>query len=339
MEYKYYIADNQKFETINNMEYKIMSEHTISFGCVPLDGRYINFYTIRNYGISKFLDGLRTRRFIYLGDEASRILCQIRTLGHIYDPYELRYRFRDYPHIAHLCFNCFEDDHNGIWREFMKKNKGYFECLNLIYNIIGDDKSRFFIFAPNVDNQSSWYRSERQMVKYADNIIHELKNLSINLSGLKHTNSYLEYKNSILPPGLKRAIIMGGLFIVKAAVKSIGANIDSALNINISDTDSDFDGVDIDSEFETEGLPDGNCLDVNYEIEYGGYDNISFQGSSKGKRTSEEVKIISEYQNDKGSFDVYLKDGKKCIYFEGNRICIQENNSFTLRGVRYRVQK
>ena len=221
----------------------------------------------------------------------------------------------------------------------MKKNKGYFECLNLIYNIIGDDKSRFFIFAPNVDNQSSWYRSERQMVKYADNIIHELKNLSINLSGLKHTNSYLEYKNSILPPGLKRAIIMGGLFIVKAAVKSIGANIDSALNINISDTDSDFDGVDIDSEFETEGLPDGNSLDVNYEIEYGGYDNISFQGSSKGKRTSEEVKIISEYQNDKGSFDVYLKDGKKCIYFEGNRICIQENNSFTLRGVRYRVQK
>lgn len=91
------------------------------------------------------------------------------------------------------------------------------------------------------------------------------------------------------------------------------------INPDYDDIDSDYDlgeidGVDDISELED--LPNDNesCSDTYSDfVEDSNINCLAFHGNTPSFDTGQSVHVVSENGNDKGYFDVFLKEGKKYI--------------------------
>lgn len=249
-----------------------------------IGSRIIRYYLRKNTGISILMDGDYPRIFICLGDNLGKTINQLKTLLRCYTIDSLKPFFIKYPYILSLV------DEGGF----------YFRTDNSVYRLAGnntnyDSEHSLLIMSCGYSerkiktiNDIDTKDNLKQLIGFADHLIYELQHFKIDLNALEKTEEYTKYENSIISPKLKHAMMVGGLFIIKGAVKaaarSLGGDIDIGGDVDFDIPDMDFNGdvdfdVDLDLDLDgsnaawaaafngTDGLSDGHNISFGSQQE------------------------------------------------------------------------
>ena len=288
------------------------------YTCELRDGRKIIKYRLCQF-VYMFINNFVMN--INLDKNTCEAIGKLKDLANYYTNDSLDEVFKNYPYTLQII-----------------KNETSFGFTDVRFSGCGLEKRGMFPTKSYFfDNYEKKWAIELRNI--ADSLMKEATNLKINFDKLKKKESFL--KNTNVPKWIISAATIGGVILIKLAVKSV-INGDTDIDIPDFEGDADVTAIDIDSG-EICSMYDGGG-DADFDGISDG--EISFQGSpTPTLDTGKDVHIRSESGTDKGYFDVYLKGGKKYIKFgNGSRhdwsnwVSIQGRNSFVWNGNKYYIK-
>lgn len=201
-----------------------------------INRRHITYYTRNNIAFSRTSDGDYPRVFICLGKEVSKSLHQIKNLFKCFTREGLMDKLINYPYILYAID---EDKNKNIKKKLRKIKDSRFE-------VQFEKKKACFIWFCSIEKKSpsegyDKLNKLRALIDFADHLIYELKNFTINLNGLEKTEALIEYENAIIPPKLKYVLLVGGVIALKALIKTAAKSIGGDINLGGGDLNFDFD--------------------------------------------------------------------------------------------------
>lgn len=301
------------------------------YTCELRDGNKIIKYSLAQF-VYMFINNFEMN--IILDKKICEALSKLKDLSYYYTADSLDEAFKNYPYTLQII-----------------KNETSFGFTDVRFSGCGLEKKGMFPTKSYFfDNYETKWAIELRNI--ADSLMKEVIYLKIDFDKLKKKESIL--KNTNVPKWLIKAAAIGGVVLIKLAVKSI-ANSDTDIDIPDFDGDADITSIDIDSgeicniydgyfdadfDADFDANPDGN-LDCNSIS-----NSISFLGSSTPSfDTGNDVHVMCETGLDKGYFDVFSKDGNKYIKFGigsssdwSNWVLIQGKRSFVWKGVKYYIK-
>lgn len=226
-----------------------------------------------NYHLECYVKRESLRLFIYscdfyfnIGDKTVKLLKELRDLTYGRTDSSCKKVFERYPTVLKLV------------NEWLFKNQPWDFYGPYIYKRIRFQTEDLLVSAKNIS-------------KEIDSLFEELSNLEIDTSLLeKYKNPFEDYDIKI-PQWVKKAAIVGGIVLIKVAVKSIGGDVD--LDIpdfdGDVDIDIDIDGPDIDGDVNIDIHGD---TDVNFDpdlTEIDSDNDINVESYSEGCEISENL--------------------------------------------------
>jgi len=321
------LVDESFFEA--NQTFKI--RQTIKY-------RSIIYYLRINTGLSRVIDGDYPRIYLGMGDNISNVIKQINSLFDYFEPRDVAKELMNYPYIAHSLpkFSKFYIEPQESIEKYYCEHPNFPTDINFI--IEDSCIKRFTYFVKSVD-QIDFQKEIPILVSYADNIIKELSHFKISINRLKKKQVKQSGLNMGLSPKLDKALLIGGYFVVKAAVKIAARSIgtDADINFDFSDSnveipDFDFD-ITTDADFSNISMDNNEGGDNPYLISFGNAPN-----NGTYIKSNEDVKITCAGGPEKGTFDVYFHNGSKFIDFQNQWIKINGKNGFYLNGNYYTIR-
>ena len=294
------------------------------YTCELRDGNKIIKYNLAQF-VYMFINNFEMN--IILDKKICEALSKLKDLSYYYTTDSLDEAFKNYPYTLQII-----------------KNETSFGFTDVRFSGCGlERKGMFPTKSYFFDNYEKKWAIELRNI--ADSLMKEVTYLKINFDKLKEKEAIL--KNTNVPKWLIKAATIGGIVLIKLAVKSI-TNSDTDIDIPDFDGDADITSIDIDSG-EICNIYDGD-FDADFAANTDGdleCNPISFLGSATPSfDTGNKVHIMSETGTDKGYFDVFLKDGKKYIKFGGgssrdwsNWVLLKPGKrSFGWKGVTYYIK-
>ena len=251
------------------------------YTCELKDGDKIIQYELSQF-VYLFMNNFEMS--ISLNNDISNVLYKLGELSSIYTSDSINEVFKNYP----ISLSVIKEE------SLLNYTDIKFGGSCLYKKGIFPSKSFFF------DNyEQDWAKSLRTV---ADNLLQELADFKVDFSKLKQIEQTTNEYN--IPKWLKVAIAVGGVVLIKCAVKSFASNADIDFDIPSFDGDSDITTIDI----ETGEICPSDNNDLN------GY-NISFGSKNCPPNPSADGYIYhSEVKYD--DYKVYKKNGKWWIWTE-----------------------
>jgi hypothetical protein len=178
--------------------------------------------------------------------------------------------------------------------------------------------------------------SKNSLIEKAKEYAYIIDNLQIELEELKLDTSKLIRKEPIkfssdvkIPKWLKYAVAVGGVILIKGAVKSFVNNAD--IDIEIPNFDGDTDVATIDIEAGDINPSDNNDCDAN-----NGY-NVSFGANENADGFIPDGKISLErtISGSTDSFPHYTKDGHDYVKVGSSYIRVDSGQTVTINNITY----
>jgi len=328
------LADESFFEA--NQTYRIR-EHIYY--------RSIIYYLKTNTGFSKVIDGDYPRIILGIGDNIGKILSQINKLYDYYVTDDLLEEIAKYPYIANTLPNYKHCGfHDCVKKEYERFKTCHPEFIDYGSCSIGFDVEnncliRGWFLVKSVKNLEQ-KKALTVMVNYADNLITEVSHFRINLNKLRKKGGNNSTSNSGFSPKVEKALLVGGIFLVRAAVKIAARSIgtDADINFDISSPDVDIPEFDFDVSNDTDYQ--NSFSDNNY---YGDTNNISFMGkdtlppnaNADGFIPKGEVILNTTVSDIPNHFKQFVKGTHRYILYNGNYFQIDGGGTVTIGGIKY----
>lgn len=169
----------------------------------------------------------------------------------------------------------------------------------------------------------------KELAKEVDKLFSELEYFKFNINNLEKQQPLFNFDDITVPKWVQTAAFVGGVILIKIAVKSIGQDVD--IDIPGSD-DSDID-IDFDNSGDS-GFGVSSDSDTDYS-------NVSFgHAPNDGSYTKSNIDVNIQVAGggDKGSYDVYFHHGDKYIDFQDHWIKIQGKDRFFFNGNTYIIK-
>ena len=219
------------------------------YTCELRDGDKIIKYNLDQF-VYMFINNFNM--YVSLNQKICESLSKLKDLTYYYTTDSLNEVFKSYPYTLQII-----------------KNETSFSLTSVRFTGCGLEKKGMFptksYFFDNYE--SNWARELRNV---ADSLMKEATNLKIDFDKLRKKEALL--KNTEIPKWLIAAAAIGGVVLIKLAVKSI-ANSDIDIDVPDFDGDTDVTSIDIDT---------GEICSTNdgYSADGNGY-NISFGASQE----------------------------------------------------------
>ena len=301
--------------------------------------RSIIYYLRINTGLSRVIDGDYPRIYLGMGDNVSNVIKQINSLFDYFEPRDVAKELMNYPYIAHSLpkFSKFYIEPQESIEKYYCEHPNFPTDINFI--IEDSCIKRFTYFVKSVD-QIDFQKEIPILVSYADNIIKELSHFKISINRLKKKQVKQSSLSMGLSPKLDKALLIGGYFVVKAAVKIAARSIgtDADINFDISSPDVDIPEFDFDVSNDTDYQ--NSFSDNNY---YGDTNNISFMGkdtlppnaNADGFIPKGEVILNTTVSDIPNHFKQFVKGTHRYILYNGNYFQIDGGGTVTIGGIKY----
>lgn len=219
------------------------------YTCELRDGDKIIKYNLGQF-VYMFINNFEM--YLDLNEKVCESLSKLKDLTYHYTTESINEVFKDYPYTLHII-----------------KNETSFSWTAVRFTGCGLEKRGMFptksYFFDNYER--NWVIELRNV---ADSLMKEATNLKINFDKLRKREALL--KNTEIPKWLIAAAAIGGVVLIKLAVKSI-ANSDIDIDVPDFDGDADVTSIDIDT-------GEICCTYDGYSSDGNGY-NISFGASQE----------------------------------------------------------
>lgn len=165
-----------------------------------------------------------------------------------------------------------------------------------------------------------------------DKLFLELEHFKFNINKLEKQQPLFNFDDVTVPKWVQTAAFVGGVILIKIAVKSIGQDI------NIDIPGSDDSDIDLDFDSSSDSGDSGFGLNADSDTDYS---NVSFgHAPNDGTYTKSNIDVNIQVAGggDKGSYDVYFHHGDKYIDFHDHWIKIQGKDRFFFNGNTYIIK-
>lgn len=284
-------------------------------------GRKVKYYLSKATGpFTRLLNGEMPEIFLFLGDKVKTFFNQIELIFKCFEYSDVVRQLTPYEYIG-VTHGVLSDyvGHTLAYKKISRKDGylHYYKELGVLkYNIYGKD---------NTINTIDRTENLEVLLDYADHLLYEISHFKIDLSKMQKSKKYIEYENSTLSPKFKHALAVGGMFVVKGAVKLAAKSIGGDINI-----DGDFDLPDFDGDIIiSDDFDFGNGLDLNLDLDIDGadaewysaingdsYSGLTFEGKHydgfEDLNKTITVPVMGGGGND--TLHVYKKIGSNTIY-------------------------
>lgn len=294
----------------------------------------ITYYVATLVGLDRLVSGESPEVYVYIGEKAGKALQKIDALLSIYEEFGVLKALQNYQFISHtIGYTSFSAGKYNSLRNIYKR----FESQH--QNLCAYDKNEFLLKSHSnakTANENEIRKLVDRVVKHADGLIEELSRLRIDLSKLRKRKIEKSVKEESfmsalgLPPMLQKAIMIGGVIVIKAAARTIGSDANIDFDFDIDDSGIDVPNVDVD-------FYDQPVVDLDWDDGNNGY-NISFGASENTDGyipdgTISLERTVSGYSD---TFPHYTKDGHDYVKLgSGNYVRIDQGKTVNLRGIKY----
>lgn len=316
------------------IERNYIKAYVITLHRTQIGNRYINYYVKRNTGLSKMLSD-ETSLFIFLNEKVSNLiriinsnLFELDDMFNVIKQYKYLLDCSALSGVASLKIDNYESVRDLSQDYSFGEHSFFWGGTNIEGRIA--IKINYFEFA----SENRILKDLKTLIKYADNVTKDALQIKIDFSKLKRRETEDGLIES-LPPYLQKMVMYGGVFLLKAAVRSIGADIDANVDIDVDIPDlPDVDGIDI------------NSNSVDFEFDNDNSEMCDFSAVPFGHapndgsytKTNQDVTIQVAGGNDKGSYHVFSHKGEKYIDFKEQWVNIQGKTRFHLLGNDYIIK-
>lgn len=216
----------------------------------------ITYYVANLVGLDRMLYGECPEVYVYIGENAGKTLQKIEALLSIYEEFGVLKALRNYQFISHTI--GYSSDSAGKYNSLRNIYKR-FESQH--HHLCEYDKEEFLLKSSSNNkktNENEIRKHVDRLIKHADGLIDELCFLRIDLSKLRKKKIEKKVREESLlsalglPPIVQKAIMFGGVLVVKTAARAIGSNIDVNCDFDFDIVDSGADIPDFDFDNDTQ---------------------------------------------------------------------------------------
>lgn len=248
--------------------------------------------------VGAILINTENRFYFKISSNVAKILVDLKNFLEFYTSSSCKMALKNYPTVYKFVQNKIFDDYDWHIEDSTLR-----KCINC-------NRSSF--------DQGRGIEIAKDFAADVDKLFAELKGFKLDTSKLKKIKPIVNLGG--LPKWAKVGATIGGVILIKLAIRSIGQDID----IDISNSDGDYDCNDpIDCSFDSSNSYDG------YNVTFGASEN------SDGYISQGNISLERTVSGTSDSFDHYTKNGHEYVKVGNNYIRIDKGNTVTIKGIKY----